>query len=739
MTPTKVECFPQARSRLVTSDGAGLLFGVTDMNLAELVEIAGPQVCFTNWDDVKAGNYDTRTNYKFEHGLVPKAGERPRALFLERRVYDPAQWRGQQEQFEARCEELEHDPERLQRLREYVRALRVSRLPNDMIEVISRTINLFQPDQMRPGNFRPRTTAIIKYANIFWRNAQKSSYIKKNLDPQHYDAKWFTKDISKRDFDLEPFGFFTESRLHEHLNQRAIYGIKANSKKPQHWYAADIDLHIAKGGNPQIFLKQIEAVLRFCQGQGWLVCLSRDQVDGIHLMKILDKPGSLGEAHSKVKAMLNRVADLNPELENEAALAGMKPIRQAEIFPDTSRGFRLPLGIGYTVLTDKVLPLVKYLTRNGVDLMGADVEGLMNWTGTEMSVDEKLAYIRQRVPASPGEVIKLDADTRISLKQEDTAQKAAKQDNLKVLGTMKGRYRQVLVDFYSGRMQVPKGLQTGILLGANALWAFDYPYVDRAEYLLSLLQGIKITNPNFSSRMNEGRWDEILDDIQHVVDMTEGLRADPSSDPKLQRSNIILKNWANAMLNLGFNFGDPTTWNTCLDGTEGRNNINFTFTDLEMRLITNDIAPVFVCPADTAVEAVIKMVKLAAIKSRQGNGMSREYRRAVLTDLGINVQENSKLARCWEVVEQAGFIKLSQKGVFKADGSGKGKANLYVVGSRVRDRVYPNREKTVLPEWLQGIEWMAEPCRDQPDTQAPDPEWAEWARRLGVCHTHTPS
>jgi hypothetical protein len=43
---------------------------------------------------------------------------------------------------------------------------------------------------------------------------------------------------------------------------------------------------------------------------------------------------------------------------------------------------------------------VKYVTRNGVDLYGADVESFMNWDGTEMPVEGKMAYIRQRVPAA---------------------------------------------------------------------------------------------------------------------------------------------------------------------------------------------------------------------------------------------------------------------------------------------------------------------------------------------------
>jgi hypothetical protein len=187
---------------------------------------------------------------------------------------------------------------------------------------------------------------------------------------------------------------------------------------------------------------------------------------------------------------------------------------------------------------------------------------------------------------------------------------------------------------------------------------------------------------------------------------------------------------------IGFNFGDPTTWTRCLDGTDSPNSLRFTFTKDEKRLIATEIAPVFVCPVDIAVEAVTRMVRLAAMKARRGAGMSREYRRALLTDLGINAQENTKLARCWDVVAQAGFIELSQKGFFRRDGSAKGKANTYVVGSRMKDRVYPNWHQAALPPWLNELDGTSPPADQGEPDATPDPEWAEWTRRLLQLPTH---
>jgi hypothetical protein len=285
-----------------------------------------------------------------------------------------------------------------------------------------------------------------------------------------------------------------------------------------------------------------------------------------------------------------------------------------------------------------------------------------------------------------------------------------------VLGTMRGRYRQVLIDFYSGKSQVPKSLQTGMLLGANALWAFGHPLEDRAEYLLGLLQGITVVNPDFSSRLLNQDWDSLLEDVSHTVETVEKVRSAVPLPSQTEKSNKILKNWAKAMTAGGFDFGDPSTWAKCWEGTERGRRFTFVPTEEEILLISHEIAPVFGCDANRAIETVIRMVTLAAIKDRRGDGMSREYRRALLSDQGIHCQENVKLARCWKVVEDAGFIYLKTKHIFSPQRPGEGRANAYAVGKRVRERVYKVRpeDRPVLPEWLKeairdsglDVEWV---------------------------------
>lgn len=697
-----------------------------------------PRTEFTDWTTLKHAGYNTRTNYKYDHHRVVKKGERANAVYVEREIVTAAEWRENVEEFERQCQMLRDDPQELYRIRTRFHRLRVTRLPGSRFEVVRKEIPVFHQDQTRPGNFRERTKAIIRYGNIFWRPSKASNYIKKSLERDRYDAAWFTKDFDKRCFEFEPFQFLNERKILEHLNQRNIYGGKADPNKLQWWSGSDLDLHIEKGGNPDIFLRQVEAVLSFLDGKGWIVCLGADVVDGIHVIKIHQSPKPLHVVRADVQDMLNSVSRLHPQLEQEAIAAGMKPIWRAEIYPDADQGFRLPLGIGYTALTNKPLGLVKYHTYRGKPLYGADVVGLMTWDGTEMPLAEKLEYIRERVPRNPTEKTAKARKTTKAIqsrqKREEAAVAKATNDK-KLLGSMKGRYRKVLIDFYSGKMQVPKSLQTGILLGVNALWAQEFPVEDRTDFLLGLLQDMTVTEKEFSSRLWDEDWPAIRSDIDHVVATVERLRAAPPNKD-IEKSNKILRRWAGSMKQAGFDFGNPATWSRCWEGSSSPAGNNFftpaDLTEEDLDIVATEIAPVFVCPVDVAAEAVAKMVRLAHVKDRNGDGMSQEYRRAVLHDEGIYCQENSKLAACWRVVEDAGFIYTKCGHVFNKERPGEGRAIMYAVGSRVRKRFITSpTSMNRLPEWL--VHLLLQDVSPPPQEDAGDqwqtpinPDWFRW-------------
>jgi len=700
---------------------------------------------FTDWNVLRNEGFDTAASFKFSKGLVPKDDEKPSAHFIERKRLSAAEWNLTVSEFQDE-RNAATEASTLLYLERRHRSLQPKRIGSDEFEIVSKSISLYHVDQMKPGNFRSRTKVIIKFGNIFWRPMNRSNYIKKNRNLEEYDAKWFTKDFDKQDSVLSRFWFFDERKLKEHLSQKEIYGVKPNAVKDQYFGAIDLDLHVEKNGNPIIFLKQVEALLTYLHGKGWIICLGTDVVNGIHLMKLYESPRPLAAIRSEIQSILNSVAAKHPDLELKARNAGMSPIADAEIFPDPSRGFRLPLGIGYTAITSEPLTLKKYHTTvNGVPLLGADVESLMSWDGTEMPLQEKLQYIKDRIPKNGPD---LDAKAKGTTKaqrhrqeQEEAAVRKQATDE-KLLGNMSGCFAEKLVAFYRGELQVPGSLQTGILLGLRALRFQNYPIEDRTEYLIGLLQDIELSGPEFSSRLWGEEWDVIRDDIDHVLWTQEKLY-ELAETPDIQRSIRILNNWATKMDRIAFNFGDPDTWDNCQNGNlTNFDDIRFTsanFSEDDLDLIATQIAGVFkVRVAAPAVAHVIERVRHFEVR---GDGISRELRRDLLTECGVKCQENEKLAECWNVMVEVGFISIRSFHNFNSSFPGKGRARTYAVGRRVREYfINTHYHEIVFPEWLTVLlrnekesPWFSEtetcstPERDISHNDH-DEEWRTWTR-----------
>jgi hypothetical protein len=653
-----------------------------------------PMNVFTDWASLKEAGYDTKANYKFDHLMVLKPKEKCRAVLLEEAVFTMNEWAEEKRRLAARSHELSDRPDQLERFCQFQKGL-VPRRVDDKVVVDIKRIPVYHESQMQGGKFRPRTKAFIEFGNIFWRRSNRTNYIKRNPDPDG-KPKWFTKDHDQRKFELQPLVYMNEGMLRDHINQRDIYGVRADHATPQRWVAADFDLHIDKGDRPDIFMRQVEALLTYLHSKQWIVCLPRGAITGIHVVKIFDKPRRWQLVREEIEAMLRHLAELHPVLDQEAAAVGMKTFAAKEIYPNPKNGFRLPLGRGYTAITNRLLDLVPYHKYRGVALKGGDVEAFVNWDGVEMPLDQQLAIIRERVPKDAGDQLRI---ARVATKAQVAGDRKAIEavakevGDKKLLGSMKGRYTKVLVEFYSGRLQVPKALQRGILLGVGALWAQKYPLDQRGDYLLDLLQEIEIVNPIFSSRLSNSEWESIAEDIYHTIAAQEKLRSDPNAGELIQRSNGILLRWAKAMSVLGFNFGDKRTWSDI-----SAKKVDFAFDDSDIELINAAIVPVFQCSEDTAKDAVEQVIRVVATKARHGDGLSREYRRALLTDNGISCQENSKLARCWDILVDTGFLRLTQAGVFRR-GHRDGKANSYAIGPRLISRVY-GFEPAVLPLWL---------------------------------------
>jgi len=313
---------------------------------------------FEDWRDVRDAGYDTALNFRYKKSMGLKKGAKATAAYVETEVISDEEMQEHVRDLDRHKFEAGNNERLVRLLDRKLDQLNPIPVSGNRFEVTRKYIPLFHEDDMRKPKFTDRTRAMIEFGNVFWRPMDRSNYIVRNkfYDPNSKEnsQKWFTSDYEKHAGPLGMFTFFNEKMFREHLGQKEVYGLQAKEDGAVRFGAIDLDLHVATGGNPKIFLKQVEALLSHLQGKGWYICLNADAVDGIHLLNIYEHEKPLAIVRGEIQKILNEVSGKYPELEAEAIDSGMKPIREAEIYPDSRQGFRLPLGHEYTALTDKL-------------------------------------------------------------------------------------------------------------------------------------------------------------------------------------------------------------------------------------------------------------------------------------------------------------------------------------------------------------------------------------------------
>lgn len=83
--------------------------------------------------------------------------------------------------------------------------------------------------------------------------------------------------------------WFAEAMVGQHLRGESVYGVFAEEsfegrQAQTYWVAADLDLHLATGGNLDLFVEQVKVILRHCWGKlGSQVVIARERANGLHI------------------------------------------------------------------------------------------------------------------------------------------------------------------------------------------------------------------------------------------------------------------------------------------------------------------------------------------------------------------------------------------------------------------------------------------------------------------------
>lgn len=540
----------------------------------------------------------------------------------------------------------------------------------DTISVIADEIPLYHHDQTRPYTARNRTLDFFTYEDIFYTYARKDRFIYwQDTPPDDQPKEWkpgWRHHLSQNGFDFNRR--LAPADIRAHLNHTRLYGVMAGACT--RFVMIDLDLH---GGDRGVFLDQLRVLLRRFWGRdGWHLEAKTDGIGGVHLIRAFPKRRRTDDEIHKLKARLVELDLEHPDLNRRAVEAGMPSLFKLEVYPQESgNGIRLPLGRGRTVLINRPLGTVEHRGKTLPDLH-AYLRWMHDQNRAYMAADDVIEFVQARlatnVPKAKPEIV--DCVKRASLPA----------DSEKVFGSLRGRFRQVLVEFYAGKL-APKGcLNAGIVLGARALWLEKVGEIAAAAILGEYVRDLPDTS--VSGRLERGEYDEIDRVIRNTV---RAVYRDNGGQADSNFSSTMLSRTAESWRRAGFRFSDKSTWSSANFVSETPHPV--TFTDETRSKVAFLVADSLkVSDFSLAVEVAEYVVGVVAARQSSGAGLSMRYFKKVIEqEFGIPCGANGKVNKFVKVMRDLRLITKVASHQFSTT-KGKGLATKYEVGPSAKGR-----------------------------------------------------
>jgi hypothetical protein len=533
--------------------------------------------------------------------------------------------------------------------------------------------------------------------------------------------------------------WFSEALMVQHLRGESIYGLFAQECYPQrpartYWVAADLDLHLATGGNLEIFGEQVKVLLRHLWGRfGSQIVISENMANGLHIYVYFKRPQDLDKARHALRTALLGIQKLYAELERQIDAwndnlrrAGkrwkVKQIGDLEIYPDQAHGFRMIGTRGKVVLSDKEIGTVQWGNyvrgrRKGQPKYGFDLVAWWNSikSGERMPLDQVMRIIESRLPteqpalegraengrerhepeepSNPGHGT--DADEATSATDSVT------RPTSRITGRLYRQTRQKLTDYWLGIDNPPAWFETALIVTARLFAKEGLSEDEAAKLLRQYAREIPQAARHCSVRLIKGDWVSINRDISKAVHNAfwgNGKQND------VDRSDKELTKTIAAWWKFGFKLSDKATW-THRAGY-GDEHITINWIESDRRDITLWLMPVLkIKDPDLAVRVVTGIVKVTQKKDSEGKGWGYAYLKQWLPDnFGIKCSKQEKLAAVFKSLVDLRIIGVLSKGR-------KGKATRWALGSRVLARLDGDnrRYETVTDtEKSEELSWMVE-------------------------------
>ena len=426
----------------------------------------------------------------------------------------------------------------------------------------------------------------------------------------------------------------------------------------------DLDLH---AGDRDVFIDQLRVLLgRFWGHSGWHLETKTEGIGGVHLIRAFSEHRRTTHEVSKLKNRLTELDLLNPDLSQRAVEAGMPPLSRLEVYPqEDENGVRLPLGRERTMLLDRPLGTV---TDRGKSL--PDLHAYLRWIHDSnrkyMPAEDVIDYVQARLAVV---VPKAKPETIESVKGNSPIV-----HSVKIFDPLKGRFRHVLVEFFTGKLAPQCSLNAGIVMGARVLF---HEQVDADSAAIILGQYVRdLPNTRVSGRLERGEFEEIDRVIRSTVQRVYNENGGQSDSEK---SSALLTRTAESWEKVGFRFCDKSTWATAKFVTKTPQSI--TLSDEVRHQIAEPMAfALKVSDLKLAVEVAEYLVGIVTTRQESGSGLAVAYFKKVIEqEFGIKCGANGKVNNVLKVMCGLGLIRKvmpHQYSVWK----GKGVASKYETG-----------------------------------------------------------
>ena len=420
---------------------------------------------------------------------------------------------------------------------------------------------------------------------------------------------------------------FDRDKLESHLDQNLPRGVFPKNNDPlskTKFVIIDLDLH---NKDKAIFLQMLKVLLDIFWGRGkCFIGLNPKTVNGIHLILVFDNPKNVLKITDKIKAILKTLDIRNEKLTNHALSSGMNSFSAIEVFPRNDRGVRLPMGKGYTVITDHIITNVPVRVKKRTRLV-ADFVSLIDWledpNRKHMDKEGVISFIADKLADSLIN-LKLNTQKKTSAKKavpsEFKTNSSIKESNNNALNApknLKGNFFEILYKFWvSGEpLQEKDGncLNKQVLYLAKLAREFDYNKDAVVSGILRLLGELPQKSKAVSRRLLINDPDTLKSDVSRIVE------------------NVFKNPVRSEMINAGKEFKkhkkfdplDTKTW--CYSK---KRKTNLVWTTVDRKIFYKVLSPILnVKNINTILKFVKEFINLVELKIYQNKGIGPYYLR----------------------------------------------------------------------------------------------------------------